>query len=205
MEGLLLIVSGPSGTGKGTICKEVVRKTGVELSISATTRSPRAGEVHGKDYFFMSEEEFVNLINEDGFFEHVENFGKRYGTPEFFVREKLAEGKDLILEIDVQGAAKVKARIPESILIFVLPPSFEELEKRIQSRGTESEDNIAIRLGKAMEEMECVKEYDYCIVNDRLEKAVDDMISIISAEHCRVGEEIQRLIQNLKEARNALS
>lgn len=205
MEGMLLIVSGPSGTGKGTICKEVVKRTGVELSVSATTRSPRAGEIHGKDYFFMTEDEFVALIEEDGFFEHVENFGRRYGTPEFFVREKLAEGKDLILEIDVQGAAKVKKKFPDSILIFVLPPSFEELKNRIESRGTESDESIAIRLGRAIEEMERSEEYDYCIVNDELEKAVEDMISIISAERCRVGRNIERFIQNLKEAKNALS
>lgn len=205
MKGLLLIVSGPSGTGKGTICKEVVAKTQVELSVSATTRSPRACEVHGRDYFFLSEEEFIEIIEKDGFIEHVENFGKRYGTPEFFVREKLAEGKDMILEIDVQGAEKVKRKFPECVLIFVMPPSLEELRSRIVARGTESDESICIRMGKAMQEVECVKQYDYCIINDKIDKAVNDMISIIHAEHNKVREDVNQLIKRFKEAQDALS
>lgn len=205
MEGLLFIVSGPSGAGKGTICKKVVERTEVELSISATTRSPRKGEVHGKDYFFLTEEEFAEIIRQDGFVEYVENFGKHYGTPESFVREQLSQGKDLILEIDVQGAAKIKEKFPHCVLIFVIPPSLDELKKRIQARGTENEENIALRLGQAQREVECVRNYDYCIVNDQLEKAVKAMIDIISAQHYKVEEKAEEIIKMFKEAQNALS
>ncbi len=200
MEGLLFVVSGPSGAGKGTICGEVVRRTEVELSVSATTRSPRKGEVHGKDYFFMTEEEFLEIVRKDGFVEYVENFGKHYGTPEAFVREKLKSGRDLILEIDVQGAAKIRRKFPQCVQIFILPPSLEELKRRILSRGTESPESVALRLKQAMDEVECLGTYDYFIVNDQVEQAVEAMISIISAQHNKVGNRAEEIIRTFKEA-----
>lgn len=200
MAGLLMVVSGPSGTGKGTLCKQLVKETDVELSISATTREPREGEVHGVDYFFMSEEEFVKTIEADGFLEHVENFGKRYGTLISHVKSRLESGCDMILEIDVQGAEIIKKRFPECILIFLLPPSLKSLSERITKRGTETPEKIAIRLSKALQEIECMRNYDYYIVNKEISQAVGEMKSIINAEHSRIKADIcEEIINSFKE------
>ena len=200
MSGLLLVVSGPSATGKGTVCRQLVEETEVEISVSATTREPRPGEVHGEDYFFMSEEEFVRIIQEDGFLEHVENFGRRYGTLVGYVKEKIASGKDMILEIDVQGAAMIKKKFPECVLIFLLPPSLKDLRERIQKRGTETAEKMEQRLKKAIEEIECIVNYDYYIVNREIPQAVEDMKSIIHAEHQKVSGSISAyIIEKFKE------
>lgn len=200
MAGLLLVVSGPSATGKGTVCRQLVEQTDVELSVSATTREPRPGETDGVDYFFMTEEEFVKTIEEDGFLEHVENFGRRYGTPLSYVRSKLSSGHDLILEIDVQGAAIVKKKFPECILVFLLPPSLEELGERIRRRGTESEEKINMRLSKALQEIECMVNYDYYVVNREVDQAVEDMKSIIKAEHHKLNKDLsEEIINSFKE------
>lgn len=186
-KGLLVVLSGPSGAGKGTVCKALLtRHPEVALSISCTTRSPRNNEKEGVNYFFKSEEEFKDLIRQDEFLEHACVYGNYYGTPKSFVAQKLEEGSDVMLEIDVQGALRAKKIFPDGILIFLVPPSMEELERRIRGRGTESEEQIQTRLGKAKSEMEQVERYDYVIVNDHIERVVDEIESIIEAEKLKV-------------------
>ncbi len=189
MAGLLFVVSGPSAAGKGTICKRVLAETDLELSVSATTRKPRPGEEHGKEYYFLTEEEFVQTIENNGFVEHVINFGCRYGTLVKDVEERLARGKDLILEIDVQGGYLVRDVFPDAILIFLVPPTPEELERRIRNRGTEDEESIQNRLQTARREVKCVKDYDYLVINDDLDVAVEETKAVIQAERCRVTED----------------
>lgn len=200
MAGLLFVVSGPSASGKGTVCKRILDETGVELSVSATTRSPRPGEVHGREYYFLEEEEFLRIVGEGGFVEHVENFGRRYGTLVSDVEAKLAQGKDLILEIDVQGGYLVREKIPEAILIFLIPPTISELERRIRGRGTEDEASIRDRLRTADRELECLKDYDYLVINDDLDQAVADLKAVIRAEQCRVTlDKYNHTVQVFKE------
>lgn len=202
MAGLLFVVSGPSAAGKGTVCKRVLAETDLELSVSATTRKPRPGEVHGREYYFMTEEEFVRTIAENGFVEHVHNFGCRYGTLVRDVEEKLSQGKDLILEIDVQGGYLVREKFPDCILIFLVPPTLRELEHRIRGRGTEDEASIRDRLMTAEREVECLKDYDYLVINDQLDAAVEDMKSVIRAEQCRVTKDkYDSTVQLFKESR----
>ena len=189
MAGLLFVVSGPSAAGKGTICKRVLAETDLELSVSATTRKPRPGEEHGREYYFLTEEEFVQTIENNGFVEHVINFGCRYGTLVKDVEERLARGKDLILEIDVQGGYLVRDVFPDAILIFLVPPTPEELERRIRNRGTEDEESIQNRLQTARRELKCVKDYDYLVINDDLDVAVEETKAVIQAERCRVTED----------------
>ena len=189
MAGLLFVVSGPSAAGKGTICKRVLAETDLELSVSATTRKPRPGEEHGKEHYFLTEEEFVQTIENNGFVEHVINFGCRYGTLVKDVEERLARGKDLILEIDVQGGYLVRDVFPDAILIFLVPPTPEELERRIRNRGTEDEESIQNRLQTARREVKCVKDYDYLVINDDLDVAVEETKAVIQAERCRVTED----------------
>lgn len=202
MAGLLFVVSGPSAAGKGTVCKRILAETDLELSVSATTRKPRPGEIHGREYYFLTEEEFLRTIHENGFVEHVHNFGCRYGTLVKDVEDKLAQGKDLILEIDVQGGYLVREKFPQAILIFLVPPTLMELEHRIRGRGTEDEASIRDRLMTAEKEVECLKDYDYLVVNDRLESAVEDMKAVIRAEQCRVTKDkYNDTIQVFKENR----
>lgn len=187
--GKLFVISGPSGVGKGTIVNEIMSSSsGIKLSVSATTRSPRDGEIDGSSYFFMSETEFKEKISEDGFLEYAYVHGHYYGTPKKPVIDALKEGFDVILEIDVQGAMQVKSSYKDGIYIFVLPPSMEQLESRIRTRGTESEDDIALRLGKALGEIRYLNEYDYSIVNDDLNFAVHETKAIMRAEHCRIDD-----------------
>lgn len=186
-KGLLIVLSGPSGVGKGTVCS-ALRSRVPELvySVSATTRSPRIGEVDGINYFFKSREEFLSMIDKDQLLEHAEYVGNYYGTPRDFVEETLAGGKDIILEIEVQGALKVKEKFPEGIFIFLTPPSLDELKDRIVGRGTESQDTIDHRMSVALDEMELIKHYDYAVVNDEINLACKRIESIIIAEHCKV-------------------
>ena len=181
--GKLIVISGPSGTGKGSLCEKLIERTGAELSISATTRKKREGEEEGVDYFFKTEEEFVELIENDGFIEHVESFGRRYGTLVSFVSEKNKSGKDIILEIDVQGGEKVRDKYPDAVLIMVLPPSYNDLEKRLRHRGTETDEEISRRIGRAVFEIAKLKDYDYYIVNDDLDRAAADGERIFNAVH----------------------
>ncbi|MBQ6846872.1 MAG: guanylate kinase [Oscillospiraceae bacterium] len=184
-KGLLIVVSGPSGVGKGTICKEYLSQyENCALSVSATTRSPREGEVDGVNYFFISHEEFRKKIDAGGFLEHAVFCDNYYGTPKDAVMEKLEEGKNVILEIEVQGALQVRSHYPEAVFVFVIPPSMEELESRLRGRGTESEDVIAKRLERAKAEFKYIDKYNYILVNDTVSEAVDRLSNIIKAEDC---------------------
>lgn len=185
-QGNLFVISGPSGVGKDTICA-ALRKANSELvySISATTRLARQGEVDGVDYFFKSKDQFISMIERDELLEWAEYAGNYYGTPAAFVREQLAEGRDVLLEIEVQGALKIKERFPEGVFIFLLPPSLSELQKRIEKRGTETEQTIAIRMEKALEELRLIEHYDYAVVNDKIQLALENIQAIFTAEHCK--------------------
>lgn len=184
-KGTLLVLSGPSGSGKGTLVKEYMSKNkGVFVSVSATTRAPREGEVHGVNYFFMTKAEFEKKVSEDGFLEHAEFCDNYYGTPREEVEKKLNEGFDVILEIEVQGALQVKENCPEAVLVFTIPPSFEVLRKRLIGRGTESMDVIKKRLATAIEEIKQAYKYDYVVVNDTLCVAVSELEAIFKAEKC---------------------
>ncbi|WP_035290735.1 guanylate kinase [Clostridium sp. KNHs214] len=192
-KGLLIVISGPSGTGKGTICKEFLKRNDFWLSVSATTRSPRKGEQHGKEYYFLSKDEFEGKIKEDDFLEYAHVYNNYYGTPKSNVIEKLEKGKDVILEIDIQGAINVKKAYKEAILIFILPPSYEELKNRIVNRGTETEESLKTRLESANREIECSREYDYIVLNDTVEAAVRRVESVVLAEKCKL-KNMQSLI-----------
>ena len=198
-KGLLFVVSGPSGTGKGTICKSLVENTNIALSVSMTTRPPRADEIDGKNYYFVSEEEFIKVVEDDGFLEYALVYGHYYGTPKQSVFNMLDTGRDVVLEIDIQGALKIKEVWPKGVFIFILPPSMTELRKRITGRGSESQCDIDIRIGEALNEVSYIDKYDYCVVNDQVESAVEKIIAIINAEHYRVSEDIYSLIENYKE------
>ena len=200
--GKLFILSGPSGAGKGTICKGLLAQTSredVQLSVSMTTRNARNGEIDGLSYYFVSKEEFLHKIEEDGFLEHAEVYGNYYGTPKQPVIEKLAAGIDVILEIDMQGALKVKENYPNGVFIFILPPSMAELRKRLTGRGTETAEAIEMRLGETLKELSYIDKYDYCVVNGNLEEAVNRVKSILVAEHSRVTFTAEELISRYKE------
>lgn len=182
MKGKLIAVSGPSGVGKGTIVKTLVkRRADVVESVSCTTRAPRQGEVHGREYFFISKEEFQNRIHEGDFLEYDEHFGNFYGTPKSFVREML-ESKSVILEIDVVGALNAKKAFPECVLVMIAPPSIDELARRLKGRNTETDEQIQNRLARLEYELSKKDEYDYVIVNDDLEKAIAELESILDSE-----------------------
>lgn len=198
-KGMLFVVSGPSGTGKGTICKELVKKTNVEISVSMTTRSPRAGEIEGVNYYFVSKEKFEDCIRRDGLLEYAEVYGNYYGTPKEKVYDLLNNGKDVVLEIDIQGALKVKEKYNDGIFIFILPPSMSELRKRIITRGSETDESIKLRLGETLKEVSYIDKYDYCVINDDLEKATKEVTTIIEASHFRITEEIYKLVEKYKE------
>lgn len=186
-KGLLIILSGPSGVGKGTVCT-ALRPKMPELvySVSATTRSPRAGEEDGVNYFFKTKEQFMAMIEADQLLEYAEYVGNYYGTPRDFVEKTLDSGKDIILEIEVQGALKVKEKFPEGIFVFLLPPSMDELKDRIRGRGTEHPDVIDHRMSVAEDEISLMQHYDYAVVNDEIDLACKRIQSIIIAEHCKV-------------------
>jgi guanylate kinase len=198
-KGLLIVLSGPSGVGKGTVCAALRRRTtDLVYSVSATTRSPRAGEQEGVNYFFKTREQFQEMIARDALLEHAEYVGNYYGTPREFVEKTLAEGKDVILEIEVQGALKVKEKFPAGVFIFLLPPSLAELKQRIVGRGTESQDKIDRRLSVAVEEMNLLSRYDYAVVNDEIDHACDRILSIITAEHCKKERFLHELLGELE-------
>ncbi|MFK2824941.1 guanylate kinase [Bacillus sp. B190/17] len=200
-KGLLIVLSGPSGVGKGTVRKEVFSQPDVsfEYSISMTTRAPRAGEVDGVDYFFKSREEFEGLIAEGKLLEYAEFVGNYYGTPVDYVRETLDNGRDIFLEIEVQGAQQVREKFPEGLFIFLAPPSLSELHSRIITRGTESDEVIQGRMDKARKEIEMMNLYDYVVENDKVEKACARIQSIIVAEHCR-RERVQHRYKKMLES-----
>ena len=182
MKNKLLVISGPSGVGKGTLVKAIkARRADVVESISCTTRPPREGETHGKEYFFLSKEEFLRRIADKDFLEYDEHFGNYYGTPKSFVKEMLQE-KSVILEIDVVGALNAKNAIPESVLIMIAPPSVEELKRRLVGRGTETDEAIENRLSRLEYELSQQDKYDYVVVNDDLERAIGEIESILDAK-----------------------
>ncbi|KEZ50039.1 MULTISPECIES: guanylate kinase [Metabacillus] len=185
-RGLLIVLSGPSGVGKGTVRKAIFsQNTDFEYSISMTTRKPREGEVDGVDYFFKTREEFEQLIKEEGLLEWAEFVGNYYGTPVEYVEKTLSEGKDVFLEIEVQGALQVRKAFPEGLFIFLMPPSLSELKNRIVTRGTETQDIINNRMAAAKEEIEMMDAYDYVVENDQVDLACARIRAIVTAEHCR--------------------
>ncbi len=188
-KGILTVVSGFSGAGKGTIMKELLKRHSdtYALSISATTRNPRPGETDGVEYFFRTREEFEQMIAEDALIEYAQYVGNYYGTPKAYVEEQLLAGKNVILEIEIQGALKVKEKFPDALLLFVTPPSAEELKNRLVGRGTETMDVVMSRLNRANEEAEGIEQYDYLVINDVLEDAVEEVHQIIQNEHYRVS------------------
>lgn len=203
-KGILAVVSGFSGAGKGTLMKELLAQHADQyaLSISATTRKPREGEEHGREYFFLEKEAFEQLIAEDALIEHACYVGNYYGTPKSYVLEQMEAGRDVILEIEIQGALKVKEKFPDTLLLFVTPPSAGELERRLRGRGTETEDVIRDRLKRAAEEAEFMDRYDYLLVNDELEECVRKMHELIQSQHRKTGEclgFIETMKQELKE------
>lgn len=201
--GVLSVISGFSGVGKGTIVKKLVEKEGYALSVSATSRAPRQGEVHGREYFFLTREEFHSMIENDGLIEWAEYVNNFYGTPREYVEERLAGGEDVILEIEPQGALKVKAQYPEAVLIFIVPPNAKELENRLVGRGTEEAETIKKRLKRAAEETSFIENYEYIVINDDLEDAVSDIHHIIQAashKRERVGEFVDVLTDDLKKS-----
>lgn len=200
-RGLLIVLSGPSGVGKGTVRKAIFESEGneFEYSISMTTRNMREGEVEGLDYFFRSREEFEALIQAGKMLEYAEYVGNYYGTPLDYVNQTLDEGKDVFLEIEVQGAMKVKEQVPDGVFIFLTPPDFNELKSRIVNRGTDDVSVIDERMKVAREEVEMMRHYDYAVVNDKVELAVDRIKKIIESEHYRVDRVIDRYEKTLKE------
>ena len=196
--GKLFVFTGPSGTGKGTILSQVLAcEPQLRLSVSATTRQPREGEVNGVHYWFMSQAEFENKIEHDAFLEHACYVGNYYGTPEQPVNDQLAEGYDVILEIEVQGALQVKKLYPEGVLIFLVPPNLEELGRRLTNRGTEDKETINRRIHRALEEMEYVQDYDYVVINDTVPQATQDILDIVHAEsmRCSRNKEIKKVFK----------
>ena len=198
--GKLFVLSGPSGAGKGTICKRLLEETeDLSVSVSMTTRQPRTGEIDGVSYFFTDVETFENHIAGDELLEFAKVYGNYYGTPKRAVLEKLARGTDVILEIDMQGALKVKENYPDGVFIFILPPSMSELRKRLTGRGTESAEAIELRLGETFKELSYIEKYDYCVVNGVLEEAVARVKAIVIAEHSKVAFTAEELIASYKE------
>lgn len=198
-KGLKIVLSGPSGSGKGTIVKELIKNEQFLLSISATTRSPRQGEQEGVHYFFKTRETFEGMIDNNELLEYAEFCGNYYGTPKAFIEDSVKAGKDVILEIEVEGAMQVKKIYPEAIFIFIIPPSLSELESRLVGRGTEERDVIDQRLQRAKEELAYYENYDYVVVNDTLNHAIEKIQGIVNAEKLKssfYSEKIQQIILN---------
>ena len=200
-RGLLIVLSGPSGVGKGTVRQAIFENDGTnfDYSISMTTRKKRVGETDGVDYFFRTKEEFETLIENGGLLEYAEYVGNYYGTPLAYVEETLASGKDVFLEIEVQGALQVREKMPEGVFIFLTPPDLVELKSRIIVRGTDEMAVIEERMEKAIEEIEMMRLYDYAVVNDQVENAVRNVKQIIESEHLRVSRVIHRYKKMIEE------
>lgn len=197
-KGILIVVSGFSGAGKGTLMKQLVHAyDNYALSVSMTTRNPRPGEEEGKEYFFVNREEFEEKISQDGLIEYASYCDNYYGTPRDYVEKQLEKGKDVILEIEIQGALKVKEKFPTALLMFVMPPNATELRKRLEGRGTESPEIIAKRLKRAAEEAEGIEQYDFIVINDKLDECVTQMHSIIQAAHFTPNRN-EELIDNIR-------
>lgn len=200
-KGILIVLSGFSGSGKGTIMKELMKKHSdvYALSISATTRAPRVGETDGIEYFFKTKEQFEEMIKNEELIEYAQYVEHYYGTPKAYVTEQLEAGKDVILEIEIQGALKVKEKFPDTLLLFVMPPSASELKERLVGRGTEKMSVIESRMHRAVEEAEGIENYDYLVINDKLEECVEQVHSIIENEHVKVSRNIEFINSMRKE------
>lgn len=203
-RGILIVVSGFSGAGKGTVMKRLMEKYSEDyaLSVSMTTRGPRNGEVDGVHYFFVSREQFEENISKEGFIEHAQYCGNYYGTPKAYVEKQLAEGKNVILEIEIQGALLVKEKLPETLLLFVTPPTADELKRRLVGRGTETAEQIDARMKRAIDEAPFMSQYDYIVVNDEVEKCVDKIHDLVdAAKHSadRNREFIEKMKKELAE------
>ena len=195
-DGRLFVISGPSGAGKGTICKKLLESVDISISTSMTTRAPRPGEIDGKDYYFVTVDEFEEKIANGGMLEYARVFDNIYGTPKDMVIKQLERGRDVILEIDVQGGLQIKKKMPElAVLVFVLPPDLTTLRQRIIDRGTETEEVIDKRFNEAINEIKLIGEYDYYVVNDELDDAVYDLKAIIMAERRRVPNKIMPIVR----------
>ncbi len=187
-RGILFVMTGASGVGKDSIRRVALPQLGdIYYSVSATTRAQRPGEVDGQNYHFLTRERFDELLAADGLLEHAEYVGDLYGTPSAPVEEALAQGRDVLLELELVGARKVKARMPEAVMVFIAPPTMSELERRLRGRGTDSEEKIQKRLARAREEIKAMREFDYVVVNDDLYSAALDFVSIIRAERARAS------------------
>lgn len=197
-RGVLTVISGFSGAGKGTVVKQLLQEYDYGLSISATTRSPREGEQHGREYFFKTKEEFEKMIREHQLIEYAQYVGNYYGTPKEYVVQQLEQGKDVILEIEMQGALHVREILPEVNLIFLTPPTVDELERRLVSRGTETAEVIRERMARAKEESAYMKEYDYVVINDDLDECVENVHQLIRSLHYK-REQQEGFIQKIKQ------
>ncbi|MDD6207212.1 MAG: guanylate kinase [Clostridiales bacterium] len=197
-RGILTVVSGFAGSGKGTVMKALLSKYDYGLSISATTRSPRPGEEHGREYFFLTREQFESMIKGDQLIEYAEYVGNYYGTPRQYVEEQLEQGRNVILEIEVQGALKVKEKYPDTLLLFLTPPSADELKARLVGRGTEDASTIAKRMERAAKEAEMIEKYDYLVVNDQVERCVEEVNRIITSRQAAVSNNME-LVAELTE------
>ena len=183
-KGILIVVSGFSGAGKGTLMKKLMEEyDNYALSISMTTRNPRSGEEDGREYFFVTKEQFEEKIGQEGLIEYANYCGNYYGTPRAYVEQQLEAGKDVILEIEIQGALKIREKFPTALLLFVMPPSAKELRRRLTGRGTETQEVIDQRMHRAMEEAQGIERYDYIVINDQLEECVKELHAIIGAAH----------------------
>jgi guanylate kinase len=186
---LLVVITGPSGVGKDTLVRELKRKLGdsLHVAVTATTRPPRPGERHGVHYYFLSQGEFEDLIRKGGLLEHATVYGHRYGVPKAPLREALSQGKDVVVRVDVQGGQFIKSHYPEAVTIFLLPPSEEELARRLRGRGQDDPQQVALRLLVAQEEMAQAQQFDYQVVNDQLEEAVEAVLAIMARERAKPG------------------
>ena len=196
IKGQLIVLSGPSGVGKSTVIAELfAQRSNIYFSVSYTTRQPRVGEQDGVNYNFVSREEFERMIADDELLEYAEYVDNYYGTSMKLIQEKLDAGIDVLLDIEVQGAAKVRARCPDALFIFIIPPSFEELSRRLHRRNTDSEEVIAGRLAKARQEFREIPKYDYLVINDKVANAVHEIEAILTAAECRVSSRSRMLAQ----------